>query len=162
MRAPFATAMPAPIPRRPQRRRASFSASGQFSGRSPRLGIGPPGPRRGLRRTLPSPGKHRWGRELCPGPAIWPLRPDRWPPFWRERCFPEGFVTQQKLIAVRHLRAGGRLIPVHFFRNDGGSVAGRFVLGAEDTPIVDGPTPEAVLAVLRDVIDGMLLARKVA
>ena len=79
---------------------------------------------------------------------------------WRASCFPEWIVTQQKLIAVRHLRAGGRLIPVHFFRNDGGSVAGRFVLGAEDTPIVDGPTPEAVLAVLRDVIDGLLLARK--
>ena len=69
-------------------------------------------------------------------------------------------MTHQKLIAVRHLRAGGRLIPVHFFRNDGGSVAGRFVLGVEDTPIVDGPTPDAVLAVLRDVIDGLLLARK--
>ena len=71
-------------------------------------------------------------------------------------------VNTQKLIAVRHLRAGGRLIPVHFFRNDGGSVAGRFVLGAQDTPIVDGPNPEAVLALLRDVIDGLLLARKTA
>ena len=71
-------------------------------------------------------------------------------------------MNHQKLIAVRHLRAGGRLIPVQFFRNDGGSVAGRFVLGAEDTPIVDGPSPEAVLEVLRDILDGMLLARKVA
>ncbi len=78
------------------------------------------------------------------------------------RLLLEPTVTQPKPIAVRHLKAGGRLIPVHFFRNAGGSVAGRFVLGAEDTPIVDGPTPEAVLAVLRDVIDGMLLARKVA
>jgi len=69
-------------------------------------------------------------------------------------------VTHQKPIEVRHLRAGGRTIPVQFFRNAGGSVAGRFVLGAEDTPIVDGPTPEAVLAVLRDAIDGLLLARK--
>ncbi len=71
-------------------------------------------------------------------------------------------MTDKNLIAVRHLRAGGRLIPVHFFRNDGGSVAGRFLLGAEDTPIVDGPTPEAVLEVLRDIIDGLLLARKLA
>ncbi len=71
-------------------------------------------------------------------------------------------MNQPKLIAVRHLRAGGRLIPVHFFQNAGGSVAGRFVLGAQDTPIVDGPTPEAVLEALRDVLEGMLLARKVA
>ena len=71
-------------------------------------------------------------------------------------------MPEKNLIEVRHLRAGGRLIPVHFFRNAGGSVAGRFLLGAEDTPIVDGPTPEAVLEVLRDVIDGLLLARKLA
>jgi hypothetical protein len=71
-------------------------------------------------------------------------------------------VTQQneKIIAVRHLRAGGRLIPVQFSRNAGGSVAGRAVLGAQDTPIVDGPDPEAVLALLRDVIDSLLLARR--
>jgi hypothetical protein len=36
------------------------------------------------------------------------------------------------------------------------------VLGAQDTPILDGPDPEAVLAVLRDVIDGLLLARRSA
>jgi len=71
-------------------------------------------------------------------------------------------VTKQKIIAVRHLRAGGRVIPVHFSRNAGGSVAGRAVLGAQDTPILDGPDPEAVLAVLRDVIDGLLLARRPA
>jgi hypothetical protein len=71
-------------------------------------------------------------------------------------------VNQQKLIAVRHLRAGGRLIPVHFFRNDGGSVAGRFMLGAQDTPILDGPDPDTVLELLRDVIDELLLARKTA
>ena len=68
-------------------------------------------------------------------------------------------VTQQKIIAVRHLRVGGRLIPVQFSRNAGGSVAGQAVLSAQDTPIVDGPDPEAVLAVLKDVIDGLLLAR---
>lgn len=71
-------------------------------------------------------------------------------------------MNQPKPIETRHLRAGGRLIPVQFFKNAGGSVAGRFVLGAEDTPIVDGPTPEAVLEVLRDILEGMLLARKVA
>ena len=73
-----------------------------------------------------------------------------------------GGVTQQKIIAVRHLRVGGRLIPVQFSRNAGGSVAGQAVLSAQDTPIVDGPDPEAVLAVLKDVIDGLLLARSTA
>jgi hypothetical protein len=71
-------------------------------------------------------------------------------------------VNPKNLIAVRHLRAGGRLIPVQFFRNANGSVAGRFMLGAQDTPIVDGPDPDAVLALLRDVLDGLLLARQVA
>jgi hypothetical protein len=69
-------------------------------------------------------------------------------------------VTGQKIIAVRHLHAGGRLITVQFFRNEGGSVAGRAVLGAQDTPILDGPDQEAVLDVLRDVMDGLLLARE--
>ena len=73
-----------------------------------------------------------------------------------------GSVNQKNLIEVRHVQAGGRLIPVHFFRNAGGSVAGRFVLGAQDTPIVDGPDPETVLEILRDVLDGLLLARKSA
>ena len=68
----------------------------------------------------------------------------------------------QKIIAVRHVRAGGRLIPVHFSRNDGGSVAGRAMLGEADTPILDGPDPETVLALLRDVLDELLLARKTA
>ena len=69
-------------------------------------------------------------------------------------------MNQKTLIEVRHVQAGGRLIPVHFFRNAGGSVAGRFMLGAQDTPIVDGPDPDAVLEVLRDVVDSLLLARK--
>ncbi len=68
-------------------------------------------------------------------------------------------MTSEKIIAVRHVRAGGRLIEVHFSRNAGGSVAGRAVLGAKDTPILDGPDQEAVLALLRDVIDSLLLAR---
>lgn len=71
-------------------------------------------------------------------------------------------MTQPKLIAVRHLRAGGRLIPVHFTRNQNGSVAACAYISAQDTPILDGPDPETVLEVLRDVIDGLLLARKSA
>ncbi|HZX94713.1 MAG TPA: hypothetical protein VFE90_09375 [Myxococcales bacterium] len=71
-------------------------------------------------------------------------------------------VTQPKIIAVRHVRADGRLIPVHFFRNQGGSVAGRALLGAHDTPIIDGPDLDAVLDLLRDLMDSLLLARKTA
>jgi hypothetical protein len=71
-------------------------------------------------------------------------------------------VTEQKIIAVRQLRAGRRLITVQFFRNEGGSVAGRAVLGAHDTPIIDGPDPEAILELLRQVIDEVLLAREPA
>jgi hypothetical protein len=71
-------------------------------------------------------------------------------------------VDQQKIIAVRHLRAGGRLIPVQFSLNDGGSVAARALIGAQDTPILDGPDLETVLAVLRDVLDEVLLARRSA
>lgn len=75
---------------------------------------------------------------------------------------PRERVTKQKIIAVRHLRAGGRSIAVHFFRNQGGSVAGRAFLSEQDTPIVDGPDPDAVLELLRDVMDSLLLARKTA
>ena len=71
-------------------------------------------------------------------------------------------MTRQTIIEVRHLRADGRLIPVHFSRNAGGSVAGRALLSPQDTPILDGPDPETVLALLRDVIDGLLLARRSA
>jgi hypothetical protein len=35
-------------------------------------------------------------------------------------------------------------------------------LSAKDTPILDGPTPEAVLELMRDVLDGLLLAREAA
>jgi hypothetical protein len=71
-------------------------------------------------------------------------------------------VDNKKLIAVRYVRAAGRLIPVQFYQNDGGSVAGRFMLDPKDTPILDGPTPEAVLALWQDVMDGLLLARAAA
>ena len=68
----------------------------------------------------------------------------------------------QPLISVRHLQACGRSIPVHFSRNAGGSVAGRFFFGVEDTPILDGPTPEAVLEVMRALLEDLLLARQSA
>lgn len=71
-------------------------------------------------------------------------------------------MDQTKIIAVRHLRARGRRISVQFSRNEDGSVAGRAMLGAQDTPILDGPDLESVLALLRDVLDGLLLAREPA
>src|SRR5438309_11300969 len=118
-------------------------------------------PRRSDASRTPYIGLHI-GLRVSGRPARWPMRPVPGPRCWRAACWQTGPVTQQKIIAVRHLRAGGRLIPVHFSRNAGGSVAGRAVLGAQDTPILDGPDPEAVLAVLRDVIDGLLLARRPA
>ena len=54
------------------------------------------------------------------------------------------------------------MIAVQLSRNDGGSVAGQALLGAHDTPIVDGPDADAVLATLRDVIEELLLARQSA
>jgi len=60
---------------------------------------------------------------------------------------------------VHHVEVRGRRIEVQFTRNPGGSVAGRAVLGAKDTPILDGPDPEAVLTLFREVLEGALLAR---
>ena len=53
----------------------------------------------------------------------------------------------------------GRRIPVLLFRNSAGSVAARCLIHPGDTPILDGPSPEAVLALVAGVIDDLLLAR---
>ena len=63
-------------------------------------------------------------------------------------------------LAVRHLQTAGRRIPVLLSRNEGGSVEARCLLGAGDTPIVDGATADEVLSVLADALDGLLLARR--
>jgi len=68
-------------------------------------------------------------------------------------------VTPNKLIAVRHVHSDGRTIPVLLFRNDGRSVSAHCLLDDEDTPILDGESPEAVLALVAEVIDDLLLAR---
>jgi hypothetical protein len=68
-------------------------------------------------------------------------------------------VTSPKLIGVRHLRSEGRRIPVLLFRNGRGSVAAHCLIQPGDTPILDGPSAEEVLAVLAGVIDDLLLAR---
>jgi len=73
-------------------------------------------------------------------------------------ALPEG-VNAAKLVAVRHVQASGRRIPVFLTRNEGGSIAARCVLDNGDSPIIDGPSTEAVLEMLQDAIDGLLIAR---
>jgi hypothetical protein len=68
-------------------------------------------------------------------------------------------VTEQKLIGVRHLFVDGRKIPILLFRNETGSVAARCLIRPGDTPILDGPSAEAVLALVAGVIDELMLAR---
>jgi hypothetical protein len=63
------------------------------------------------------------------------------------------------ILAVRHLQASGRTIPVFLSRNEGGSVAARCMFAAGDTPIIDGPTAEEVLRLVQDAIDGLLMVR---
>ena len=68
-------------------------------------------------------------------------------------------VVDHRLIGIRHLESGGRKIPVLLFRNGPGSVAAHCLIQPGDTPILDGPSPEAVLALLATVIDDLLFAR---
>lgn len=68
-------------------------------------------------------------------------------------------VVDHRLIGIRHLESGGRKIPILLFRNGPGSVAAHCLIQPGDTPILDGPSPEAVLALLATVIDDLLLAR---
>jgi hypothetical protein len=64
-----------------------------------------------------------------------------------------------QLIGVRHLKSEGRKIPVLLFRNGSGSVTARCLINRGDTPILDGPSAEAVLELLAGVIDDLMLAR---
>jgi hypothetical protein len=68
-------------------------------------------------------------------------------------------VDKTKLIAVRHVKAAGRTIPVELFRNECGTVAARCLIGSADMPIIDGPTLEAAMAAVEDAIEGLLFAR---
>lgn len=70
-----------------------------------------------------------------------------------------GRVVDRRLIGIRHLESGGRKIPVLLFRNGSGSVAAHCLIQPGDTPILDAPSPEAVLALAAAVIDDLLLAR---
>lgn len=62
-------------------------------------------------------------------------------------------------IAVHHLESRGRRVPVLLFRNAGGSVSGRFLIADDDTPIVDAPTADAVLSLVAELLDTVLLVR---
>jgi hypothetical protein len=68
-------------------------------------------------------------------------------------------VDRHDLIDVREVRSGGRMVVVELFRNAGGSVAARCVLGERDNPIIDARSPEEALAVVADALEGLLLAR---
>ena len=68
-------------------------------------------------------------------------------------------VNRDELIDVREVRSGGRRVVVQLFRNEGGSVAARCVLGEADMPIIDGRSAEEALATVEDAIEGVLLAR---
>lgn len=65
----------------------------------------------------------------------------------------------ESLIGVREVRSGDRTVVVELFRNAGGSVAARCILGAQDQPIIDARSPEEALALVEDTLEGLLLAR---
>ena len=67
--------------------------------------------------------------------------------------------NHQDVIEVRRFQRGGRVIRVLFTRNSRRSVSGRLLIGDGDTPIIDGPTPDAVMDLARDVWDAFALAR---
>jgi hypothetical protein len=73
------------------------------------------------------------------------------------QCTP---TTEPTLIAVRHVRAGDRLVPVQLIQNEGGSVAARFLIGSTDTPVIDAPSADEALATVEEVIEGVLFARR--
>jgi hypothetical protein len=68
-------------------------------------------------------------------------------------------VDKNRLIAVRHVKAAGRTIPVELFRNECGTVAARCLIGSADMPIIDGPTVEETMAAVEDAIEGLIFAR---
>lgn len=70
-----------------------------------------------------------------------------------------GDVNRDDLIEVREIRTSSRRVLVQLYRNAGGSVAARFLLGETDMPIIDGASVEEALASAADALEGALLAR---
>jgi len=68
-------------------------------------------------------------------------------------------VNRDDLIEVREIRTGGRRVVIQLYRNAGGSVAARFLLGEADMPIIDADSVEEALATAADALEGALLAR---
>jgi hypothetical protein len=64
-----------------------------------------------------------------------------------------------ELIAIRRLVCDGREIEVLLFQSDGGRGFARCVLATNDTPIVDGATPEAAFGLVKELLGEMLYAR---
>ena len=67
-------------------------------------------------------------------------------------------VDERDLIAVKHLKAGDRVIAVELYRNACGTVAARCQLG-DEAPIIDGPSADEALKAVEDALEGLLLAR---
>src|SRR5207237_7198675 len=134
-----ATAMPVSGTSLSQSEGASFRASGQRSSRCVKARFQAVGrhARPGAVARIPENSRNH-GRLKGQASALAPGADDRASLLARALLL-DGRVDPQKIIAVRHLKAGGRLIPVHFSRNDGGAVAGRAILGAPDTPMLAGP-----------------------
>jgi hypothetical protein len=64
-----------------------------------------------------------------------------------------------ELIGVRHVSSGGRQIPILLFRNEGGSFAGHCLISDDDIAVIDGSSPEEVVALFERLIDDVLFVR---
>ena len=76
-----------------------------------------------------------------------------------DRLLPLADMPEPTLIETRQLSALGREVPVQLFRNERGSVSARCCFGVGDTPIFDGPTTEAVLRLVEDTLEVLVLTR---
>jgi hypothetical protein len=168
----YATAVPAKVARaavadeiavlpseRRYQQRARILAGGQESSRR----SGP-----AMARSLAdasSTACPRWpsrsfGRERLrgPKPVFRPMQPRSWPTRGKGLASSDRMGTNE-LIGVRHVCASGRRIPVLLFQNEGGSFAGHCLIADDDTAIIDGPSPEAVVALFERLIDDVLFVR---
>lgn len=68
-------------------------------------------------------------------------------------------MKRSQFIGMRYVTVGESQIPVVLRRNENGSVAGQCLLGESERPILDAPSEEAVLALIEDVLEMLLLSR---
>jgi hypothetical protein len=67
--------------------------------------------------------------------------------------------SEVPVLETRQLTAAGRNVAVQLFRNESGSFSARCVFGQGDTPIIDGPTKEAVLEIIENALEALLFTR---